>query len=44
MFYHEKDAQNVVTPVKLFIMVSNLYWTFKTATTVNLDVTIYNPV
>ena len=21
MFYHEKDAQNVVTPVKLFIVV-----------------------
>ena len=41
MFYHEKDAQNSVTQVKLFIMVWNLYWKFKTATTVNLDVTVW---
>ena len=44
IFYHEKDAQNVVTRMKLFIMVRNLYWKFKTATAKNLEVTKYNPV
>ena len=44
MFYHEKDAQNVVIWVNHFIMVWNLYWKFKTATAVNLDVTKYNLV